>query len=104
MCYFSDMPFTQILIGVLVAINLVSFLIMARDKRRSIRGSGKTRTPEGKLFFLAALFGSVGVYLGMLAFRHKTKKWYFQLGIPLLIMQNIATVYLAFQLLSSWGI
>jgi len=87
------MPFTQILLGVFVAINLVSFLLMARDKRKSIRGSGKTRTPEGKLFFLAALFGAAGVYLGMLIFRHKTKKWYFQIGIPLLILQNVATLY-----------
>ena len=98
------MSITQLLACIFAAINLVSFFIVGKDKRKSIRGSGKTRTPEGKLFLLAALFGSVGVYLGMLAFRHKTKKWYFQLGIPLLIMQNIATVYLAFQLLSSWGI
>ena len=94
----------HVLIGIFVTINVFSFLLMARDKRRSIRGSGKTRTPEGKLFFLAAIFGAVGVYLGMLVFRHKTKKWYFQLGIPLLILQNIATVYLAVQLLPTLGI
>jgi len=66
---------------------------MARDKRKSIRGSGKKRTPEGIFFFLASCFGSLGIYLGMLAFRHKTKRWYFQLGIPLLILQNLATLY-----------
>lgn len=95
------MTSTQLLIGIAAAINIVSFLIMVRDKRKSIRGSGKKRTPEGKLFFLAALFGGIGVYLGMLASRHKTKKWYFQLGIPLLILQNIATIYLVIQLLPS---
>jgi uncharacterized membrane protein YsdA (DUF1294 family) len=94
----------HVLIGIFVTINVFSFLLMARDKHKSIRGNGKTRTPEGKLFFLAAIFGAVGVYLGMLAFRHKTKKWYFQLGIPLLILQNIATVYLAIQLLPMLGI
>ena len=67
---------------------------MALDKRKSIRGSGKTRTPEGVLFFLAAIFGSIGVYLGMFAFRHKTKKWYFLAGVPLLILQNAATLYI----------
>ena len=85
----------QILIGIFAAINLFAFFMMARDKRKSIRGNGQKRTPEGIIFFLAAAFGSIGVYLGMLTFRHKTKKWYFQIGIPLLIIQNIATINLA---------
>jgi len=68
---------------------------MAYDKRKAIRGGTIERTPEGFIFFLAALFGSIGVYAGMLVFRHKTQKWYFQLGIPLLILQNFATLYLA---------
>lgn len=58
------------------------------------------RTPEGLLFFMAAAFGSIGVYAGMLTFRHKTKKWYFQLGIPLLILQNLATAYLIREILA----
>lgn len=91
---------TQLLIGTLVIINLVAFFIVARDKRKSVRGSGQRRTPEGILFFLAVMFGSVGVYLGLLAFRHKTKKWYFQLGIPLLVMQNVATCYLIYSFLT----
>ena len=85
----------QILIGIFAAINLFAFFMMARDKRKSICGNGKKRTPEGIIFFLAAAFGSIGVYLGMLTFRHKTKKWYFQIAIPLLILQNIATINLA---------
>jgi uncharacterized membrane protein YsdA (DUF1294 family) len=68
--------------------------MMARDKRKSIRGNGQKRTPEGIIFFFAAAFGSIGVYLGMLTFRHKTKKWYFQIGIPLLILQNLTLLYL----------
>ncbi len=83
----------SIIIALLAAINLVSFFIMGRDKRKAIRGNGQKRAPEGLIFFLAACFGSIGVYAGMLVFRHKTKKWYFQLGIPLLIAQNIATLY-----------
>jgi uncharacterized membrane protein YsdA (DUF1294 family) len=83
-----------ILIGIFVFVNFIAFCTMAVDKRKSIRGNGKKRTPEGILFFLATFFGSSGVYLGMFAFRHKTRKWYFQLGIPLLILQNVATLYL----------
>lgn len=84
----------QILLAILAAINIVAFFAMGSDKRKSMRGGNLDRTPEGLLFFMATMFGSLGVYLGMLTFRHKTKKWYFQLGIPLLILQNLATLYL----------
>ncbi len=84
----------HIILMTLVVINLVSFSIMAHDKRKSMQSSNPERTPEGILFFLAGAFGAGGVYLGMITFRHKTKKWYFQLGIPLLIAENLATLYI----------
>jgi uncharacterized membrane protein YsdA (DUF1294 family) len=90
----------QILIGLLAAINMAAFFIMGNDKRKSMNGGNPDRTPEGLLFFLATAFGALGVYTGMLIFRHKTKKWYFQLGIPLLILQNIASMYLIREILA----
>jgi len=75
-------------------INLVAFFVVAYDKRRSRQGSGADRLPEGLLFFAGAAFGSAGLYAGILLFRHKTRKWYFMLGVPLLMGQNIATIYL----------
>jgi len=59
-----------------------------------LRRDNSERIPEGLLFFMATIFGSVGVYAGMFVFRHKTRKWYFVIGIPLLFMQNFATLYL----------
>jgi uncharacterized membrane protein YsdA (DUF1294 family) len=91
--------YTQILLGAFIAINLFAFFVMGNDKRKSIRGGSADRTPEGLLFFMAAAGGSIGVFAGMQTFRHKTKKWYFQLGIPLLILQNLAVVYLVRELL-----
>lgn len=88
------------LIGILVAINLFAFLIMGRDKSKATRGHNAERASEWFMFFLATMFGSFGVYLGMLAFRHKTRKWYFQLGIPLLILQNVATLYVLWGMFS----
>jgi uncharacterized membrane protein YsdA (DUF1294 family) len=84
----------KIIIIILFIINIFSFVVMARDKYKSANGHNNARIPEGLIFFLASFFGSIGVYLGMFVFRHKTRKWYFQLGIPLLIFQNIATVFL----------
>lgn len=91
----------QILVGLFATINSVAFLVMAHDKRKAVHGQGAVRAPEGLIFFLATLFGSIGVCLGMYVFRHKTKKWYFQIGIPLLILQNFATVYVLWSALSS---
>lgn len=83
-----------IIITILILINVFSFIVMARDKGKAVHKNNEERTPEGIMFFLCAIWGSVGVYLGMLVFRHKTRTWYFQLGMPLLIVQNIATISL----------
>lgn len=91
------------LIGIIIfftAINLIAFLIMLFDKIQSSKGSAE-RISEGLMFFMAAAFGSIGVYTGMHIFRHKTKKWYFIIGIPLVIIQNIAFLYLAYLFLSN---
>jgi uncharacterized membrane protein YsdA (DUF1294 family) len=74
-------------------INLVAFLLMLWDKAQS-RKNGAERISEGLLFFMATMFGAIGVYLGMLTFRHKTRKWYFLIGIPMLMLENIALLVL----------
>jgi uncharacterized membrane protein YsdA (DUF1294 family) len=89
----------NILTGIFVFINVVAFLVMANDKHLSRKGGDTERIPEGLIFFMATLAGAVGVYLGMIIFRHKTRKWYFQVGIPLLILQNLATLYLIREIL-----
>lgn len=76
-------------------VNLIAFLIMLMDKIKSTN-PGARRISEGTLFFLATAFGSFGVYIGMFAFRHKTQKWYFLIGIPFLMIQNTALAYLIF--------
>lgn len=83
----------------LLAINLLAFLIMLADKVSSADSDAK-RISEGMMFFLAAAGGSLGVYLGMFAFCHKTRKWYFLIGIPLLMIQNAASAYLVYLFLA----
>lgn len=80
---------------IFATINLIAFLMMWSDKIKSAK-PGVTRISEGLLFFLATAFGSLGVYAGMFVFRHKTQKWYFLIGIPLLIIQNTAAIYLIY--------
>lgn len=92
------------LIGVIVfflTVNLFSFIVMLVDKNKS-RINNAQRISEGMMFFLASSFGSVGVYAGMFAFRHKTRKWYFLVGIPMLMIQNCAFLYLVYQYLTNY--
>src|SRR5574344_463634 len=81
----------RIIISIFAFINLFAFLVMLVDKIKS-KKTGAERISEGMLFFLGTIFGSLGVYTGMFVFHHKTKKWYFLLGIPLLLAENIATL------------
>ena len=56
---------------------------------------GARRVPETALLALAVLGGSVGGMLGMILFRHKTRKPAFRIGLPLiLICQLLLAAYL----------
>ena len=77
-----------IVLAVLVIMNIVSFSLMAYDKRCD--KGGKWRVPEKTLFLATALFGGLGGVLGMVLCRHKTKHWYFQVFFPLLLIAQIA--------------
>ena len=82
-----------ILIGYLLIINLVAFALMGIDKRKAKRS--EWRIPEKTLFLSAILGGSIGAIAGMQVFRHKTKHWYFQYGMPLiLVLQVVAGILL----------
>lgn len=71
----------------LLAVNLAAFGLMGADKRRARRGSW--RVSERTLFLPAVLGGALGGLLGMKAFRHKTRHWYFRWGFPLLLALQI---------------
>ncbi len=89
----------MIIVVFFLAMNLLAFFLMFWDKLKS-RKDNSQRISEGMLFFLATAFGSLGVYFGMFVFRHKTQKWYFIVGIPLLIIQNSVFLYLVYNYIS----
>ena len=76
------------ILAALAALNLISFGLMALDKRRARRG--KRRIPEKTLFLAAACFGGLGGVLGMALCRHKTKHWYFRVFFPLFLAVQAA--------------
>lgn len=80
----------RILLVYLIGINLVAFFLMAADKRRAQKH--RWRIPEHTLFAAAILGGSLGAILGMYLCRHKTKHWYFVVGMPLILMLQLLVV------------
>ena len=77
-----------IVIIYLILINIITFIIFGVDKSRA--RSHAWRIPEKRLFFLAVIGGSIGAIAGMYIFRHKTRHWYFVIGMPLILVLQLA--------------
>ena len=75
---------TKNLIIYLLVINCIGFLAMGLDKFYAKKDMW--RTPEKSLFIYCLLGGGFGTILGMYLFRHKTKKTYFRIGVPLIMI------------------
>lgn len=73
-----------------IVINIVGFSLMYSDKKRARRG--EWRISEASLFTIALLFGALGSTIGMWKFRHKTKHWYFVVGMPLIFIIQVSIV------------
>lgn len=73
-------------------INLYALCAMGWDKRLA-RKRNTWRIPEATYFLLAALGGAVGVGLGMLLWRHKTKHLSFCVLVPLCLLWNGVVFY-----------
>ena len=74
--------------AVLVVTNLISFLLMRKDKRAAEKK--QWRVPEATLFIATACFGGLGGVLGMQLLRHKTQHWYFKVFFPVLLVLQVA--------------
>ena len=74
----------------LVCINLAAFALMGVDKRRARRR--QWRVPEKLLFLTALLGGSAGAWAGMYTFHHKTRHWYFVVGMPVILLVQLLLI------------
>lgn len=72
-------------------INLFAIFLMKYDKVKAI--NNQYRVNEKTFFLIALILGGIGIYIGMYLFRHKTKHVKFTVGIPLIIILNILTIY-----------
>ena len=105
----------------LAVINVVTFFMYGFDKWRSTSGrllptgrkkakNSKWRTRDTALLGLAVLGGSIGAWLGMKVWHHKTQHkggnrdidnivggYQFKYGLPLILLVQIALIYLIIQ-------
>ena len=72
----------------LLAINAVTFIVYGIDKYKAKKA--KWRISEATLLLLAVLGGSVGAWVGMKVWHHKTMHKKFKYGIPAILVIQIA--------------
>ena len=74
-----------LIIAAYFAILSIMALVMMRIDKRQAQQRGR-RIPEKNLWRVALFGGGIGAYLGMMAFRHKTKHTNFRIGFLVLAM------------------
>jgi uncharacterized membrane protein YsdA (DUF1294 family) len=79
-----------IVIGSLIALNLVTFVIFGWDKFCAARG--RRRVSERALLTLMAVGGSPGGWAAMLVFHHKTQKASFRWAAIVIVVLQVGAL------------
>ena len=83
----SEISISTVVIFYLLAINILTFLLYGIDKWKAKRA--RWRIPESVLLGLAAVGGSIGAWLGMRVWHHKTQHKKFRYGVPAILVAQI---------------
>lgn len=83
---------TRLILLYLLCLNLLTFLVFGIDKWKAQHG--RWRISEASLLTLAVIGGSLGAWLGMKTFHHKTLHRKFALGVPLILVLQVALLCL----------
>lgn len=75
----------------IILMSIIAFVAMGVDKRKAKQH--KHRISEKTLWILALVGGSIGSYLGMIFFRHKTKHLNFRIGFTLLAVGQLILLF-----------
>lgn len=87
------MNINHMVIYYLLVINAVAFIVYGIDKLKARKG--RWRISEATLLLLALVGGSIGAWLGMKVWHHKTMHLKFKYGLPaILLLQLALSVYL----------
>lgn len=86
----------KLILGYLFIVNIIGLAVMGIDKAKAIKGAW--RIPEKTLFLFSLIGGSIGTWAGMYLFHHKTKHWYFVIGMPAILVLQLVIVYRLWQM------
>lgn len=75
-----------------ILINVVTFFLFGIDKWKAKKG--RWRISEATLLIFAIIGGSIGAWLGMKTWHHKTMHKKFKYGIPLILLVQVTLVCL----------
>ena len=75
----------------LVAINIIAFFLYGIDKWKARHD--KWRVTEARLITISLLGGSLGAFLGMKVWHHKTQHPRFRYGLPLILFLHLAITF-----------
>ncbi len=83
----------KVVVIMYICINIYMFYIMYKDKK--LAKNHQWRISEKKLLLGSIIFGGLGVFLGMIIFRHKTNHLSFKIISPLMsVIQILTLIYL----------
>ena len=86
----NDQNYLHIALIYLVIINVVTFFVYGIDKWKAKKSLWRIR--EASLLMLAILGGSIGAWLGMKVWHHKTQHKKFKYGVPAIIIVQLAII------------
>ncbi|WP_319370136.1 DUF1294 domain-containing protein [uncultured Ilyobacter sp.] len=85
-----EITFLKIFFIFLVVMNISTFIVYFFDKMQA--KNNRERVSEVRLILMALFGGSIGAFISMKIFNHKTRKWYFRYGVPLMALAHFALV------------
>ena len=94
----KDLSLQHFILIYLAVTNVVTFFTFGIDKLKA--KNSKWRIREAALLGLAVLGGSIGAWLGMQVWRHKTMHKKFKYGIPLIILAQIVLLIIIIWLIT----
>ena len=81
-------------------LNVITFFLYGIDKWKAKKN--RWRIPESTLLLLAVLGGSIGAWLGMKTWHHKTMHKKFKYGVPLILVLQIGALFYFLQMAWIW--
>ncbi len=88
--------YMTIILLYLAAVNVVSFFVYGIDKWKAKHN--RWRITEAALLLLAVLGGSIGAWIGMRVWHHKTQHKKFKYGVPLILVVQVAICLFFFKI------